>query len=69
MYELAEKHNAAVWDFYEVMGGFNSIATWEKYRLAKRDKIHLTTIGYKLVGDLLFEAFLNAYKDFIAIDG
>ena len=32
-------------------------------------KIHLTTIGYKLVGDLLFEAFLNAYKDFIAIDG
>lgn len=69
MYELAEKHNAAVWDFYEVMGGFNSIATWEKYGLAKRDKIHLTTIGYKLVGDLLFEAFLNAYKDFIVIDG
>ena len=69
MYELAQKHNGAVWDFYEVMGGFNSIATWEKNSLAKSDKIHLTTIGYKLIGDLLFEAFLNAYKDFVIING
>ena len=69
MYELSKKYNAAVWDFYEVMGGFNSIAIWEKYGLVKRDKIHLTTRGYKLIGDLLFEAFLNAYKDFVTING
>jgi lysophospholipase L1-like esterase len=69
MYELAKKHDAAVWDLFEIMGGLNSISKWEKNGLAKKDKIHLTPDGYKLVGDLLFEAILNAYKDYVEING
>ena len=69
MYELAEKYHAGVWDFFEVMGGFDSILEWEKYGLAKKDKIHLTPDGYKLIGDLLFEAILKSYKEYFDLNG
>ena len=69
MYELAKKHNCSVWDLFEVMGGLNSISIWQKNGLAKKDKIHLTPDGYKLVGDLLFEAFLSSYKNYIINNG
>ncbi len=69
MYELAEKYHAGVWDFFEIMGGFNSIPEWEKHGLAKKDKIHLTPNGYKLIGDLLFEAILKSYKEYFDLNG
>jgi len=69
MYELAKKHQAAVWDMFEIMGGLNSIALWEKHGLAKKDKIHLTVVGYKLIGDLMFEAMIKAYQTFIEENG
>lgn len=61
MIRLAKKYNAAVWDMYTVMGGLNSIVLWQNAGLAKPDKIHFTKPGYKLVGDLLFTAFLKSY--------
>ena len=69
MYELAEKYNAGVWDFFEIMGGLDSISEWEKYGLAKKDKVHLTPNGYKLIGDLLFEAILKSYKEYLGLNG
>lgn len=64
MIRLATKHHAAMWDMYHVMGGLGSIKTWQKHGLAKTDKIHLTTDGYKLMGDLLFSAIMKAYADY-----
>ena len=61
---LAKKHHAAVWDFYEIMGGQNSINYWYAKGLANRDKLHFTKAGYKLQGDLLFNAFLKSYDSF-----
>ena len=69
MYELAKKHGAGVWDFFEIMGGFNSIKEWEKFGLAKKDKIHFTPNGYKLIGDLLFESLIIGYKKYIKSNG
>lgn len=65
MYRLAEKHNAAVWDLFEIMGGLNSIVLWQKRYLAKRDRIHFTGTGYILLGDLLFDAVVKNYGDFL----
>ncbi|MDH5397342.1 MAG: GDSL-type esterase/lipase family protein [Cyclobacteriaceae bacterium] len=65
MIELAKEHNAAVWDLYTIMGGYNSIATWESYGLAKYDKIHFTSRGYVLAGDLFFSALVKAYEQHI----
>ena len=61
IYKIAEKRNCAVWDLYEVMGGFTSMKLWLKAGLATNDKIHFSTNGYTLQGDLLFNAFLSAY--------
>ena len=69
MYAIAKKHDAVVWDFFEIMGGLDSILKWEELGLAKKDKIHLTPDGYKLVGDLFFEAILNSYKNYLQLDG
>lgn len=59
--ELAQEFDAAFWDWYGVMGGAGSMARWEEAGLAQADKIHFTPAGYKLVGDLLFDALMDAY--------
>lgn len=59
--ELAQEYKAVFWDWYEVMGGAGSMALWEGAGLAQSDKIHFTSNGYKLVGDLLFDAIMDAY--------
>ena len=61
MRKLAAKYQSGYWDLFEVMGGFNSIRTWERYGLAKKDKIHFTPEGYVLNADLLFEANKQSY--------
>jgi hypothetical protein len=47
------------------MGGLGSMATWQKSELSKSDRVHFTTTGYKLMGDLLFNAILKSYENHI----
>lgn len=61
MINLAKKYNAGLWDLFEIMGGLGSIKTWETHDLAKRDRIHFTGDGYKLLGDLMFAALMQEY--------
>lgn len=63
MYSLATKYNLAVWDFFNIMGGLGSMATWQKNSLAANDRVHFSTAGYKLMGDLLFNAILRSYEN------
>ena len=65
MKNLATKYGGGVWDMYGLMGGLGSVRTWEKAGLAKKDKIHFTKAGYETVGDLLFEAIIKSYNDFL----
>lgn len=65
MFNLATKYNLAVWDFFNIMGGLGSMATWQKSELSKADRVHFTTTGYKLMGDLLFNAILKSYENHI----
>jgi len=69
MFELAKNKNLAVWDMFQVMGGLNSIKDWQQHKLAKKDLIHLTYEGYNLIGDLLFEAFMKSYINYIEKNG
>ena len=59
--ELGKKHNAAVWDFFDIMGGLQSMEQWENQNMAKKDKIHFTSAGYTLIGDLLYNAIIDRY--------
>jgi lysophospholipase L1-like esterase len=61
MLKLAKKHDAMVWDMFEVMGGLGSIKEWIKAGLANPDKIHLLKPGYELIADMMFTALMQAY--------
>lgn len=62
--ELAEEYNTAVWDMYDVMGGYKSMSQWEKAKLARRDKIHFTREGYRYLAHLFYQAFIKDYIHF-----
>jgi lysophospholipase L1-like esterase len=64
MVRLAEKHNGALWDLHSIMGGLGSIKQWESKGMAKKDLVHLTNNGYKIIGDLLSNAILNSYLQY-----
>ncbi len=61
IFTLIEKRNIAVWDMYNVMGGYKSIVKWGKAGLAAKDRVHLSPKGYKLMGHLMFDALYRSY--------
>ncbi len=63
IYELAEQYNCAVWNLYQIMGGLGSSKIWMNEGQMKRDRIHFTTSGYLLKGDLFFDALMKAYGE------
>ena len=48
-------------DFFDIMGGLQSMAQWEDQSMAKKDKVHFTVAGYTLIGDLLYNALIDRY--------
>lgn len=63
-YRLAKETGGAVWDQFEVMGGLRSMEKWRQTGLAQTDKVHFTTAGYQLVGNLFSQALFKAYEDY-----
>lgn len=61
MNRLATRYGYGVWDLFSIMGGYGSMATWDKNGLAASDRIHFTRAGYTLIGDLLFDALVKGY--------
>lgn len=62
IYEVAKEQQMAVWDFYEIMGGFNSSRDWYTNKLMPRDRIHFTVKGYRIKADLLLQALANSWE-------
>lgn len=65
IYGVAKKNNCGVWDFFKIMGGFNSSSLWRQQHLMVNDLIHFSHQGYMLKGDLFFNAFIKAYDNHI----
>ena len=61
---IAEDCGGGVWDFFDIMGGLESMKRWEEAGLAKQDKVHFTEEGYALAGDLLFNALMGKYVEY-----
>ena len=66
--ELGKKYNAAVWNQFDIMGGLKSMQVWEEAGLAKKDKVHFTNEGYRLLGDLLYNALITRYIEHIQLN-
>lgn len=62
MEELAREYNGAVWDLYQVMGGYGSSAKWVAAGLMQKDYVHFSRTGYQLIGDLLYNAIIDNLK-------
>ena len=62
MFELAKEYGAAVWDVFDIMGGKDSVIKWRDAGLVKKDRLHFTTEGYILLGDLLYNAIIEDYN-------
>jgi lysophospholipase L1-like esterase len=54
------------WDLYRVTNGYGSAYSWSKRGLMNRDKIHFTAEGYRIQGDLLFNALAKGYNSYIS---
>ena len=63
MMELAEEFGAGVWDLFGVMGGTNTVLSWRDAGLVKQDKLHFTDVGYKMLGDMFFDAMMTDWKN------
>ena len=61
--ELGVKYKMAVWDLYEIMGGFGSSNKWYKNGLMPRDRIHFTYLGYSIKADLFVDALIDAWSN------
>lgn len=64
-YCLAKETDGAVWDLFDIMGGLGSMTKWRDAKLGQSDRIHFTSAGYNLLGDMFFNAFINeiSYSD------
>ena len=54
-----QKMQLPYWDWYEIMGGKNSILIWEENKLVDPDLLHFSFKGYELIGEAFTKALLN----------
>jgi len=59
MDSIAQANNCLFWNWYDLSGGLGTIKTWANLGYAQTDGIHLTTKGYHLKGQKIFESFEN----------
>lgn len=63
--DYAEKNKLAYWDMYEVGGGKHSADKWKKSGLMQNDGVHFTKAGYELQGNLLYDALIKSYNEYV----
>ena len=57
----------AIWDLYNVAGGsLRACKNWQEAGLMRPDHVHYMPDGYVLQGNLLYEAIIKAYNDYVS---
>ncbi|HYM92530.1 MAG TPA: SGNH/GDSL hydrolase family protein, partial [Chitinophagaceae bacterium] len=54
-----------LWDLYRISGSYGSAYKWLKRGLMNKDRVHFTNEGYKIQGNLFFNAFAKEYNSYI----
>ena len=63
----AKEHRLLVWDMYDAVGGSRRACTnWTAARLMRPDHVHYLPEGYILQGNLLYQALIKAYNDYVS---
>lgn len=58
-YSVARSERVLYWDWQQAMGGPCSIEKWEREELAGKDKVHLTSSGYKLSARIFYRDLMS----------
>lgn len=63
----ATDYHLLVWDMYDVVGGKSRACTnWTEAGLMRPDHVHYMPEGYVLQGNLLYQAIIQAYNDYVS---
>ena len=63
----AKNHRLLVWDMYDVVGGRQrACLNWTDAKLMRPDHVHYLPEGYILQGNLLYQALIQAYNDYVS---
>jgi len=62
IHKIASETNCLVYDWYWVAGGQTVMRDWVQAKIAQNDMIHLNEAGYRLKGNLFFEALQNTMR-------
>ena len=63
--DYADQHDIAYWDLYAAGGGFHSADLWKSNGLLRSDGIHFSATGYALQGNMLYEALIKSYNEYV----
>lgn len=67
IHDFALRHKLVVWDMYNVVGGsLRACKNWSDARLMRPDHVHYLPEGYTLQGELLYEAIIKAYNEYVS---
>ncbi len=64
---FATKHGLALWDMYAAVGGAKHACTnWQAAQMLRPDHVHYTPEGYMLQGELLYDALIKTYNEYVS---
>lgn len=64
--KYAVENGFAFWDMYKVNGGKSSASRWKANGMLRPDGVHFTKDGYAFQGNLLFEAIMKSYNQYVS---
>lgn len=67
IHDFARRHKLVVWDMYNIVGGsLRACKNWIDAGLMRPDHVHYLPEGYTLQGELLYEAIIKAYNEYVS---
>lgn len=60
------KNYIPLWDLYRITNGYGSANSWARRGLMNRDRVHFTSEGYRLQGNLLLNALAKGYNTYVS---
>ena len=68
LYNYCTQNDIPIWDLYRISNGFGSAHYWLKRGFMNSDRVHFTGEGYRIQGQLLFNALAKGYNNYISME-
>ena len=66
IHRFAADNGIAVWDMFTIVGGARrACLNWQSAKMMRPDHVHYTVEGYVFQGQLLYQAIVKAYNDYV----